>query len=196
MAGEEEMAAGSADAVDNSTDAQARGMESGGVEASSSSDHDSQSSSETETQMPDEVPNTQVDAAKAPRATTEARIANHDEEAKSGSADLVYSSDDSMEDISSDADDACNPLLMGVVPPSKTVDVQVNTLVHSRRRNYLYFQQWKGKLNGKAAHTRLRLALEELLPRVSVDSNSAQDFDRFWEQQITTLLSVITVNRG
>ncbi|KAG6615439.1 Tetratricopeptide-like helical [Phytophthora cinnamomi] len=63
--------------------------------------------------------------------------------------------------------DNTNPLLEGVGPATKSFDRQVAYWADSRTVNYLYFDQWKNKVvNRETTVTRLRLTLEELLPRL------------------------------
>ncbi|CAH0476842.1 unnamed protein product [Peronospora belbahrii] len=69
------------------------------------------------------------------------------------------------EEIATDANK--NPLLKSTLPSNKSYDYQVKAMVTSHNStSYIYFDQWKCKLNGKSTVTRLRLAFEELLPRL------------------------------
>ncbi|KAL7997776.1 putative TATA box-binding protein-associated factor RNA polymerase I subunit A [Plasmopara halstedii] len=58
-----------------------------------------------------------------------------------------------------------NPLVTGLAPTTKSVDRHISVLIHQPDTN-LYFDQWKRKMNSKSAVKKLRMALEELLPRL------------------------------
>ncbi|RQM15458.1 hypothetical protein DD237_003463 [Peronospora effusa] len=58
-----------------------------------------------------------------------------------------------------------NPLVKSSLPSNKSFDHQVKALISSSN-SYIYFNQWKRKLNGKSTVTRLRLAFEQSLPRL------------------------------
>ena len=70
------------------------------------------------------------------------------------------------EETASDANN--NPLVESSLPSNKSFDHQVKVLT-TNSNSYIYFNQWKRKLSGKSTVTRLRLAFEQLLPRVSDD---------------------------
>ncbi|KAL4102838.1 hypothetical protein PRIC1_006580 [Phytophthora ramorum] len=69
-------------------------------------------------------------------------------------------------DAASPLDDGRNPLVAGVVPATASHDLHIKMLINVTGGHYLYFNQWKSKMNNKSAPTRLRVALEQLLPRL------------------------------
>ena len=64
--------------------------------------------------------------------------------------------------------DTTHSLVRSALPSNKSFDRQVKALITSSE-SYIYFDQWKYKLNDRSTVTRLRLAFEQLLPRVSGD---------------------------
>ncbi|KAG7390414.1 hypothetical protein PHYPSEUDO_007937 [Phytophthora pseudosyringae] len=122
--------------------------------ANSSDDSEDQASSETDgadgvAANDEEMPNTADNAADG---ITDAHTGEDEESASDA-------------DESGDALDGRNPLVQGMVPTTKTFDRHVRALVRDPKIN-LYFDQWKRKLNQKTMVKRLRLAFEELLPRL------------------------------
>ncbi|KAG3028758.1 hypothetical protein PC121_g2742 [Phytophthora cactorum] len=95
-------------------------------------------------------------------------VADNHEEMPNRSTDVPMADDMEASSGAEDADnvlDGSNPLVMGLVPTTKTFDRHVKVLVHNPDRN-LYFDQWKRKLNNKSTVKRLRMSFEELLPRL------------------------------
>ncbi|OWZ10797.1 hypothetical protein PHMEG_00016291 [Phytophthora megakarya] len=73
-------------------------------------------------------------------------------------------SENDTEDSDIDRDNK-NPLVRSVVPATKSLDRHVQTLIDNRQL-YTFFDQWKRKMNAKTTITRIRLAFNELLPRL------------------------------
>ncbi|CAI5726086.1 unnamed protein product [Hyaloperonospora brassicae] len=67
--------------------------------------------------------------------------------------------------IVEEKEETTNPLVKSSLPSNKSFDRQVKALITSSEA-YIYFDQWKSKLNDRSTVTRLRLAFEQLLPRL------------------------------
>lgn len=173
MADDEEMAISAVNVADDNADAQ-REAESGNAnrneDADASDEGDGEASSETDGRGEadndeEEMPST------AARGSTDELVEEDDGRAQSDTVSSASSTGESMDArMADDGEGAAdkNPLVKGSLPAKKTLDRQVKNLSNTSAQ-YIYFDQWKRKLNDRSTVTRLRLAFEQLLPRVSDD---------------------------